>query len=170
MKRYKSKLSKKTQTNFVIDTKRVGPTILSKVLDQKLRAMIVDLRTTGAVVNIHVVCGVLGRIIRSNLEKFGQFSDFEVIRSWVCSLYHCMNFSWRAAPTSRPIVTWPLWEAINTQHLHDIAWAIWTHNILDELILNADQHHQSMYAQLMWQWLNKEQHIYQSEGEMINML
>ena len=50
-----------------------------------------------------------------------------------------MNFSRRAATTSRPIITWSLWEEINTQYLHDIASAIRTCNIPDELILNADQ-------------------------------
>ena len=40
--------------------------------------MIVNLRTAGAVINTHVVSGVLAGIVKSNLEKFGQFSDFEV--------------------------------------------------------------------------------------------
>ena len=62
--------------------------------------MIVNLGTAGAVINIHVVSGVLAGIVRSNLEKFGQFSDFEVTRSWVHSLYHRMNLSRRAATTS----------------------------------------------------------------------
>ena len=102
MKKYKSKLiSKKPQTNFTIGTKTE---VLSEELDQKLRAMIVNLRTAGAVKNIHVVRGVLAGIVRSNLEKLGQFSDFEVTRSLVCSLYHRMNFSRIAATTSRPII------------------------------------------------------------------
>ena len=65
---------------------------MSEELEQKLRAMIVNLRTAGAIINIHVVRGVLAGILRSNLDKFGQFSDFEVIRSWVRSVYHRMNF------------------------------------------------------------------------------
>ena len=112
---------------------------MSEELDQKLRAMIVNLGTAGAVINIHVVSGVLAGIVRSNLEKFGQFSDFEVTRSWVHSLYHRMNLSRRAATTSRPIITRSLWEEINTQHLHYIASAVRTYNIPDELILNAHQ-------------------------------
>ena len=55
--------------------------------------MIVNLRTAGVVINIHVVSGVLTGIVTSNLEKFGQFSDFEVTRSRVRSLYHRMSFS-----------------------------------------------------------------------------
>ena len=50
-----------------------------------------------------------------------------------------MNFSRRAATKSRPIITRSLWEEINTQYLHDIASAVRTYNIPDELMLNADQ-------------------------------
>ena len=117
-------------------TKRERPTILSEKLDQKLRAMIVNLRTTGAVINIHVVRGVLIGMVKSNLKKFGQFSDYEVTRSWVRSLYHCMKFTQRTTTTSRPIITRSLWEEINTQYLHDIVSAVPTYNIPDELILN----------------------------------
>ena len=59
--------SKKTQPGFTISTKRGKTTILSEELDQKLRAMIVNLRTAGEVINIHVVRGVLAGIVRSNL-------------------------------------------------------------------------------------------------------
>ena len=60
-------------------------------------------------------------------------------RSWVRSVYHRKNFSRRAATTSRPIITQSLWKEANTQYLHDIASAVRTCNIPDELILNADQ-------------------------------
>ena len=64
MKKYKSELSsKKPQTSFTIGTKRGRPAILSEELDQKLRAMIVNLRTAGAVINIHVTRGVLAGIV-----------------------------------------------------------------------------------------------------------
>ena len=80
-KKYKSELSsKKPQTSFVIGTKRDRPTMLSEEVDQKLRSIIVNFRTVGAVINIHVVPGVLAGIVRSNLETFGQFSHFEVTR------------------------------------------------------------------------------------------
>ena len=130
--------SKKPQTSFMIGSSG-RPKILSEELDQKLKPMTVNLRTAGAVINIHDVRSVLGVILRSNLERFGQFSDFEMTRSWVCSLYHHMDFSQRAAPKSRPIITWSVWEEINTQYLHDIALAVRRYNIPDELILNADQ-------------------------------
>ena len=59
VKKHKSELSsKKPQTSFTIGTKGERPTILSEELDQKLRAMIVNLRTAGAVIKIHVVRGV----------------------------------------------------------------------------------------------------------------
>ena len=106
VKMYKSELSsKKPQTSFLIGTKRERPTILSEELDQKLRAIIVNLSTAGTVINIHVVRGVLAGIVRSKLEQSGEFSDFELTKSWVRSLYHRMNFSRRAATTSRPITT-----------------------------------------------------------------
>ena len=50
-----------------------------------------------------------------------------------------MNCSRKAASTSRPMIIWSLWEKANTQYLHDIASAVSTFNILDVLILNADQ-------------------------------
>ena len=135
----KSELSsKKTQTSFTIDTKRGRPTILSEELHQKLRAMIVKLRTAGPVTNIHVVRGVLAGIVRPNFKKIGQFLDFEVTRSYEFEQDH-MNFSRRAATASRPIIIQSLWEEINTQYLHDIVSAVQTYNIPDELILNADQ-------------------------------
>ena len=97
------------------------------------------MRTAGAVINTHAVRSVLAGIVRLNLKKFGQFSDFELTRSWVHSLYHRMNFSRRAAATSKPIIARALWEEINTQYLDDIASAVRTYNIPDELILNADE-------------------------------
>ena len=82
VKKYKPELSsKKSRTSFTIGTKSGRPTILSEEVDQKLRAMIVNLRTAGAVINIHAVRSVLAGIVRLNLKKCGQFSDFEVTRS-----------------------------------------------------------------------------------------
>ena len=112
---------------------------MSGELDQKLRAMTVNFRASGANINIHVVRGVLAGIVRSNLEKFRKFSDFEVTRSWIRSLYHRSDFSRRAATTSRPITTQSLWEEIYTQYLHNIASAVRTYSIPDVLILKTDQ-------------------------------
>ena len=50
-----------------------------------------------------------------------------------------MNFSRRAATTSKTVITWSLWEEINSQYLHDIASAVQTNIISDELILKEDQ-------------------------------
>ena len=83
VRKYKAELnSKKPRSCLTIGTKRGRPTIHSAELDQKLRAMIINLRTAGAEITIHVLRGVLAGIIRSNLERFGQFSDFEVTRSF----------------------------------------------------------------------------------------
>ena len=60
-------------------------------------------------------------------------------RSWVRSVYQRMKFSQRTATTSRPTVTRSLWEEIKTQYLHDLATAVRTYKIPDELVLNADQ-------------------------------
>ena len=46
---------------------RERPKILSEEPDQKLKAMTVNLRTAGAVINIHDERSVLGVILRSNL-------------------------------------------------------------------------------------------------------
>ena len=65
MKKFKLS-SKKPQTSFMIGS-RERPKILSEEPDQKLKAMTVNLRTAGAVINIHDERSVLGVILRSNL-------------------------------------------------------------------------------------------------------
>ena len=101
--------------------------------------MITNLRTAGAMINIHVVRGVLAGLIRSDVKKYGMFVEFQVTRSWVRSLYGQMKLSRRTTTTSRPVVTRALWQEIHTQYLHDIASIVQAHNIPDELILNLDQ-------------------------------
>ena len=118
-----------------IGVKRGRPTYLSAELDQKVRAMIINVRTAGSEINIYVVKGVLAG--RSNITKYGAFLDFPVTRSWVRSLYGRMKFSRRASTTSRPTITRSVWE--EEQYLHNIASKVSEHNIPNELILNADQ-------------------------------
>ena len=60
---------------------RGQPLLLEKVLDLKLRSMLVNLRTAGAGINIQVVSGVLNGSIRANPERFGKYMDFKVTRS-----------------------------------------------------------------------------------------
>ena len=48
-----------------------------------------------------------------------------------------MNFSRKAATTGRQIITWSLWEEINTQYLHDIASTVRTYNIPNEFKTNV---------------------------------
>ena len=60
---------------------RGQPLLLEKVLDLKLRSMLVNLRTAGAGINIQVVSGVLNGSIRANPERLGKYMDFKVTRS-----------------------------------------------------------------------------------------
>ena len=50
-----------------------------------------------------------------------------------------MNMSRRMVTTSRPMVTYSVWEEVRTQRHNDIASTVLKHNIPDELILNNDQ-------------------------------
>ncbi len=134
--KYKKKLVDPTIT---IGVRRGRPLYLSRELDQKLQAMLINLRTAGAEVSSVVVKGVLAGLVRSNLTKYGQFVDFQVNRSWVRSLYQRMSFSRRASTTSRPIITRSVWEELRDQFLHDIGTKVAENDIPDELIFNADQ-------------------------------
>ena len=122
-----------------IGVRRGRPTYLSAELDQKVCAMIINLRTAGSEINIYVVKGVLTGLIWSNITKYGAFLDFPVTRSWVRSLYGRMKFSRRASTTSRPTITRSVWEEAKEKYLHNIASEVSEHNIPNELILNADQ-------------------------------
>lgn len=143
MKRYEASTNPTNPStanpNVKIGSKRGRPLYLSAELDQKLRAMIVNLRAAGAEINIHVVKGVLAGLIRSNTVKYGQFLEFPVTRSWVRSLYQRMKFSRRMTTTSRPMITRSVYEEIKEQFLHEISTKVREHNIPDELIFNADQ-------------------------------
>ena len=55
--------------------------LIEEVLDLKLRSMLVNLRTAGAGINIHVVSGVLNGLICTNPDRFGKYMDFKVTRS-----------------------------------------------------------------------------------------
>lgn len=134
--KYKRTLSSPTKT---IGVKRGRPLYLSEELDRKLRAMLVNLRNGGVSINSSVVKGVLAGLVRSDMLKFGQFSDFPVNRSWVRSLYQRMQFSRRCSTTSRPIITRSVWEETRDQFLHEIASKVSEHDIPDELIFNSDQ-------------------------------
>ena len=136
MNKYKLTLLDPTAT---IGAKRGRPLYLSSELDQKLRAMIINLRTAGAEINKHVVKGILAGLIRSNMVRYGQFLDFQVSRTWVRSLYQRMRLSRRVSTTSRPIITRSIWEESKERYLSEIASKVSDHNIPDELIFNADQ-------------------------------
>ena len=100
----KLKLEMKTNqdaTSISIGVKRGRPILLSDELDCKLRTILVNLRTAGSELNIHVVRGVLMGLIRSNPSQFGVYMDFAVTKPWVRSLYRRMNLSRRMKTTSR---------------------------------------------------------------------
>ena len=81
--KYKSQLiHQPSQKKIVIGVKRGRLTVLSAELDTKLRAMNKNLRIYGAPINIHTRCGVLAGLVRSDVEKYGQYLDFEVTRAW----------------------------------------------------------------------------------------
>ena len=101
--------------------------------------MLINLRTSGAVINIHVIRGVLSGLIRANPNRFGYCVNFEVTKPWVRSLYLRMNYSRRIKTTSRPVITHSIWTEIRTTFLHDVATQVHTHNIPDKLILNSDE-------------------------------
>ena len=101
--------------------------------------MILSLRTAGVGINQHVVRGVLICLVRSYLEKFGKYVNFEVTRSWVRSLYQRMKFCRREATTSKPVITRSLWNKVKSQFLHDISQKVLLHSIPDALIINLDQ-------------------------------
>ena len=50
-------------------------------------------------------------LIRADLLKYGQYLDFEV-RSFVNSVYKCLNMTRRASTTSRPAIPRAAWEEI----------------------------------------------------------
>ena len=113
IKNYRKMLHDPCKTT--IGKKRGRPTYLSKELDQKLRSMIINLRTAGADINIHVVRGVLAGLIRSNVKKYGAFMDFPVTRTWVRSLYQRMKLSQQASTTIRPVTKRSACEEVEEQ-------------------------------------------------------
>ena len=116
-----------TQTCIVIGVKHERPTLLSAELDTKLRAMIQNLRISGASINLHTVRGVLAGLVHSDVEKYGHYLDFQV--AWVRSLYQRMKLSRHIAIMSRPIITCTICEEISTQYLYDISHLTKTHEI-----------------------------------------
>ena len=128
-----------TSVQSTIESVRGRPLLIEEVLNLKLRAMLVNLRTAGAGINIHVVSGVLNGLIHANPERFGEYMDFKVTRSWVQSLYQRMTFSRSAVTTSWPVITRSLWAEVRSQFLHEITDKVLQHNIADELIINVGQ-------------------------------
>ena len=75
---YKSQLvQQQTEEKTIIGLKDGRPTLLSSELDAKLRAMIQNMRISGAPINIPTVRGVLASLVRSYVEKYGQYLVFK---------------------------------------------------------------------------------------------
>ena len=88
VKKYKSEPELKQQPLCLAPTigvKRGRPTMLPEELDAKLcKTVLLSLKISGAVINSTTIRGILMRLIRSDLLKYGQYLDFEV-RSFVNS-------------------------------------------------------------------------------------
>ena len=78
-------------------------------------------------------------MIKADLEKWGQYIEFEVSEGWLHSLYARLNFVKRFATTTRPDITRLIWYEIRHLFLHDIAEFVIKYQIPDELIINVDQ-------------------------------
>ena len=76
---------------------------------------------------------MLASLVRSDMEKYGQYLDFTVTKPWVRSLYKRMKMPRRVPTTSRPIMTRALWEEVRIQYLYDISPLTKSHEFPDEL-------------------------------------
>ena len=122
-----------------IGTKRGRPLRLPDELDGKLRSFMVHLRSAGGTINRNVVYGILMGLIKSNLNKWGSYLDFNVTNGWIDYLYRRLNFSRRCATTSRPTITRLIWTEIRHLYLYNIAEVVLRYSIPDALIINVDQ-------------------------------
>ena len=142
LKTFRSQLEPNTNDSagvVKIGKKRGRPLILPDELDSKLRSFLVHLRTAGGTVNRNVIYGVLMGLIKSDLQKWGSYLDFNVTDGWIDYLYRRMYFSRRCATTSSPVITRAIWNAIRHLFLHDIAETVLKYQIPDKLIMNLDQ-------------------------------
>ena len=121
---------KKGETSVQPTTGRVRgrPLLIEEILDLKLRSMLVNVRTAGASINIHVVSGLLNGLIRANPERFGKYMYFKVTRSWVRSLYQRMKFSRHAVTISRPVITRSPWAEVRSKFMYGIIRLVRTQN------------------------------------------
>ena len=67
--------------------------------------MVQNMRASGAPINIHTMRGMVASLVRSEVEKYGHYLDFQVTRPWVRSLYHRMKMSRHVSITFRHIIT-----------------------------------------------------------------
>ena len=89
---YKSQMvQQQTEEKIIIGLKRGRSTLLSSEFDAKLRTMIQNIGI--GCTHKYTVRGVLGGLVRSDVEKYGHYLDFHVTRPWVRSLYHRMKKS-----------------------------------------------------------------------------
>ena len=77
-------------------------------LDNKLLTFLKGIRSRDGVINVHVVRGVTHALLTSNLART-YLNNFDILRSWVHSIYKRMGYTVRAGTTSRPLVPYGLY-------------------------------------------------------------
>ena len=107
--------------------------MLPEELDAKLCKTNLRSRISGAVINSTMIHGILMRLIKEDMLKYGQYLDVEVTESFVNLVYNILMRR-RASTMSRPAIPRAAWEEIRFQFLH-----VKEHNIPEVQILNADQ-------------------------------
>lgn len=169
--KYRSQLKNTPQSaleHVTIGAKRGRPLLLSDDLDFKLRSFLTNLRTAGGTINRHVLYGVLMGLIKSDLSRYGQYLEFCVTNGWVQSLYIRMGYTRRMVTTSRPVITRALWLETRDRFLNEIAEAVATYNIPDQLIINVDQTPSKFVPTENVTMAEKNSQQWQRKGETIN--
>ena len=154
--------------HVTIGAKLGRPLLLSDDLDFKLRSFLTNLRTAGGTINRHVLYGVLMGLIKSDLSRYGQYLEFCVTNGWVQSLYTRMGYTRRMVTTSRPVITRALWLETRDRFLNEIAEAVGTYNIPDQLIINVDQTPSKFVPTENVTMAKKIRNTWQRKGETIN--
>ena len=90
------------------------------------------------------------------------------MNGWVQSLYTRMGYTRRMVTTSRPVITRALWLETRDRFLNEIAEAVATYNIPDQLIINVDQTPSKFVPTENVMMAEKNSQQWQRKGETIN--
>lgn len=85
-----------------------------------------------------MVRAVTKALIESN-PSMSQLVKFDMLRSWVQSIYRRMGYTRRIGTTTRPPVPKHLYDECRREYLRDVHDKIRQHDIPPQLVLNADQ-------------------------------